>query len=64
MIHQLEESLASSERLVGHLRTEKQKDSVARKALITQHARELSQLRTSTLQVTPYPPLSPHLSPR
>lgn len=51
MVHQLEESLASSDRLVGHLRAEKQKESVAKSALMTQSAREASSIRTQLVQV-------------
>lgn len=51
MVQQLEESLNSSDRLVGHLRAEKQKDSIARKALLGQHSREMTSLRTQLIQV-------------
>jgi hypothetical protein len=47
----LQLDLESSDRHVGHLRAEKQKEAVTKKALVAQHSREASVIRMQLVQV-------------
>lgn len=48
---QLEKALTSSDRMINHLRNEKQKENLSTRLVIDQHARETSQLRGQLQQV-------------
>jgi hypothetical protein len=51
MVVKLQLDLESSDRHVGHLRAEKQKEAVTKKALVAQHSREASVIRMQLVQV-------------
>jgi hypothetical protein len=51
MVVKLQLDIESSDRHVGHLRAEKQKEAIAKKALLAQHSREASIIRMQLVQV-------------
>jgi hypothetical protein len=47
----LEEEVASLNRMIGHLKAEKEKDAVAKRALFSQKTREIAHLKTQLEEV-------------